>query len=143
MESAYIWFDFRNLQGGMNLIEFIIKMHGTECAFYESIAEHIPQMVPRVFATEEWKFGKRHGCLHMEDLSKNGKNLDFYNSLSHGQLKNIVKHIAFFHKTVMCLDEQSWKGKFLDMKLVFVNVGAPRIRGLSAGFLELAKKNSK
>uniref|UniRef100_A0A914R379 Uncharacterized protein n=1 Tax=Panagrolaimus davidi TaxID=227884 RepID=A0A914R379_9BILA len=76
---------------GKNLIDGIVGMHKTECDFYEIIGQHVSEIIPRVFQAQEWKIGKHQGCLHMEDLSKTGKNLDFYHSLSHGQLKNIVK----------------------------------------------------
>lgn len=117
-------------------------MHQTECDFYEIIGPHIPEILPLVFQTQPWRIGSHQGCLHMEDLSKRGKNLDYYNSLSHGQLKNIIKHIAFFHKTVMCLDEKSWKGKFLDQKFVFLGI-APTIKEYSQKFIDMAKKTSK
>uniref|UniRef100_A0AC35G4I2 CHK kinase-like domain-containing protein n=1 Tax=Panagrolaimus sp. PS1159 TaxID=55785 RepID=A0AC35G4I2_9BILA len=126
---------------GKNLVEGIVEMHKTECDFYEIIGQHVSEIIPRVFQAQEWKIGKHQGCLHMEDLSKTGKNLDFYHSLSHGQLKNIVKSLAYFHKNIICLNENNWKGKFLSQKRVFIEI-IPMLKDFSLKFLEMAKKTT-
>ena len=91
----------------------MIPMHNNECLFYSVVAPWIPEILPRVFETREWKFYENQiGYLHMEDLSTRGKNLDYYNCLSHSQVKNVVRHLAHFHKVILTTDEKLWKGKF-------------------------------
>uniref|UniRef100_A0AC34FNB7 CHK kinase-like domain-containing protein n=1 Tax=Panagrolaimus sp. ES5 TaxID=591445 RepID=A0AC34FNB7_9BILA len=126
---------------GKPLAEGIVDMHKTECDFYDIIGKHVSEILPRVFKTQEWKIGEHQGCLHMEDLSKSGKNLDFYNSLSHGQLKNIVQRLAYFHKNIIFLDEKIWKGKFLSQKRAFIEV-MPTVTEFSLKFLEMSKKTT-
>uniref|UniRef100_A0A914YR55 CHK kinase-like domain-containing protein n=1 Tax=Panagrolaimus superbus TaxID=310955 RepID=A0A914YR55_9BILA len=126
---------------GTPLVESIVSMHKTECDFYDIIGKHVSEILPRVFQTQEWKIGEHQGCLHMEDLSKSGKNLDFYNSLSHGQLKNIVQRLAYLHKNIICLDEKIWKGKFLKQKRIFIGI-LPTVKQFSLKFLEMSKKTT-
>jgi hypothetical protein len=127
---------------GNPLIEKIVSMHKTECSFYDLIGKHVSEILPRVFKTQEWIPGKHQGCLHMEDLSKRGRNLDYYNSLSHGQLKNIIQRLAYLHQNVMCLDESKWKGKFLSQKRLFIEM-MTTIGDYSQRFIEMSKKTSK
>ena len=48
----------------------------------------------------------------MEDLSKRGASLNYYDCLNHGQIRSIVRGLAHFHKQVMCSDEEEWREKF-------------------------------
>ena len=103
--------------------QMMLSMHKNECDFYKYIAKFIPETVPCVFETgacipEENKVG----YLHMEDLSVKGKNLDYYNCLSHGQIKSIVRHLAHFHKILLTTDESLWRGKLVTMGFLLMGV---------------------
>ncbi|KAE9549578.1 hypothetical protein FO519_007199 [Halicephalobus sp. NKZ332] len=99
----------------------VVPMHKNECEFYRYIAELIPETTPRVFEMREWVPEKDQiGYLHMENLSVKGKNLDYFNSLSHGQIKSIVRHLAHFHKVMLTTNDALWKGKLTTMGFVMM-----------------------
>ena len=111
-------------------------MHDTECEFYSHIAPLISDYVPRVHTTQKWIKSVHQGCLHMEDLSLRGKNMDFFNSLSIPQFKSVIDALAFFHSKILKLDESQWRGKFVSQRNIFPEM-APLIKELSPKFLKM------
>uniref|UniRef100_A0AC34RAT8 CHK kinase-like domain-containing protein n=1 Tax=Panagrolaimus sp. JU765 TaxID=591449 RepID=A0AC34RAT8_9BILA len=96
--------------GERNLVDVIIQMHETECDFYEYLSEYIPEILPKVFHSQKWIKNEQLGCFHMEDLSIRCKNLNFTETLTIPQFKNVIDWLAYFHSKLFVNDE--WKGKF-------------------------------
>uniref|UniRef100_A0AC35G3M9 CHK kinase-like domain-containing protein n=1 Tax=Panagrolaimus sp. PS1159 TaxID=55785 RepID=A0AC35G3M9_9BILA len=113
--GSYV-FDEMNEKGGEDAPKAenlnIPEMHTTEVNFYNIFKNKIPKILPTVYFTQLWIPGKHQGCLHMEDLSKRGAGLNFYDCLNHAQIKSIIRGMAYFHKELLCCDEKSWRGKF-------------------------------
>uniref|UniRef100_A0A914PD03 CHK kinase-like domain-containing protein n=1 Tax=Panagrolaimus davidi TaxID=227884 RepID=A0A914PD03_9BILA len=91
----------------------ICDLHNTECGFYTEIAPILSIPLPKVFATKTWTVGKNEGCVHMEDLKEYGKVINYYNSASVEQVKNVIRHLALMHKQILTDKTQIWKGKYL------------------------------
>lgn len=87
-------------------------MHATEVKFYNIFKNKLPEILPKVYFTQLWVPTEHQGCLHMEDLSKRGTSLNYYDCLNHGQIRSIIRGLAYFHKEVMCCDKAEWEGKF-------------------------------
>ena len=95
-------------------------MHDTECDFYEMLAHLIPQIVPKIHKFKRWVKDIHLGCLHMEDLSVKGKNLDYFDGLTVSQFKNVINWLAYFHSKLLTTD--IWQGKFTKQKSFFVDM---------------------
>uniref|UniRef100_A0A914Y320 CHK kinase-like domain-containing protein n=1 Tax=Panagrolaimus superbus TaxID=310955 RepID=A0A914Y320_9BILA len=91
----------------------ICELHNTECGFYADIAPILSIPLPKVFSTKIWNLGKNEGCVHMEDLKDLGKVINYYDSASVEQVKNVIKHLALMHKQILTDKNQIWKGKYL------------------------------
>ncbi|KAE9548005.1 hypothetical protein FO519_008786 [Halicephalobus sp. NKZ332] len=128
--------------GGSSLTQSIIQMHDTECDFYSLVAPLIPNFVPRVHCTQRWIRDIHQGCLHMEDLSIRGKNMDYFNTLTVPQFKNVVDALAFFHSRIMNLEESRWRGKFVSQRNIFSDM-ISLVRDMSPKFLKITKSGKE
>jgi hypothetical protein len=90
-----------------------VETHSAECNFYNNLAPIFDVPFPKVYQTLEWIIGKQDGCIHMEDLTKKGKVLAFYEDINLTQIKNVIKHLAHMHKNVLTMDSKIWEGKYL------------------------------
>jgi len=128
--------------GGNPLTQSIIQMHDTECNFYNLIAPLISNYVPNIYCTQRWIRNVHQGCLHMEDLSLRGKNIDFFNTLTVPQFQNVVNALAFFHSQILKLEESKWRGKFVSQRNIFTEM-APLIKQISPKFLQMITTGQK
>jgi thiamine kinase-like enzyme len=95
-----------------DLWDFFPIAHKVECEFYELIAPHLPEMpLPKVFRTKEWIRGEQEGIILMEDLSEISKTMSFHETFNIHQLKNIVRHMAHFHTSLMLLEDNKWRNR--------------------------------
>lgn len=110
--------------------------HEFECDFYNNIAPKLEIPVPKVFKSVSWILRKQEGCIHMEDLSRRGKVMGFFDSFSFTQLKHIVQHVVHMHKQFLVMKKENWEGKYLKNQEAFVEI-ADTIRKCTPSFKKL------
>uniref|UniRef100_A0AC35FQ64 CHK kinase-like domain-containing protein n=1 Tax=Panagrolaimus sp. PS1159 TaxID=55785 RepID=A0AC35FQ64_9BILA len=131
-----------------------VEAHSAECNFYNNLAQIFDVPIPKVYQTLEWIIGKHDGCIHMEDLTKKGKVLAFYEDINLTQIKNVIKHLAHMHKNVLEMDSKIWEGKypsnpdglnhFLDMLIPTIDAFKEKCRRKGLLFktkIEIFRKN--
>ena len=98
---------------GEKLVANYGYIHAYECSFYNDLAPFLSIPLPKVFKTQEWIPGEQDGCIHMEDLTRRGKTLTFFDGLNLSQVKCFIRVYARLHKNILTADPKLWKGKYL------------------------------
>ncbi|KAE9546595.1 hypothetical protein FO519_010193 [Halicephalobus sp. NKZ332] len=119
----------KNNPKGTDLIEVdklkedAIRYHKLESGFYEDVVPYLNNFpTPKVFKTVKWILNQQEGCIHMEDLTPKGKVLKYFDSLNITQIKNIIGHLARMHKQLWTMDQQIWRGKFIENQTNFAEI---------------------
>ncbi|CEF60855.1 Protein kinase-like domain and Uncharacterised oxidoreductase Dhs-27 family and CHK kinase-like domain-containing protein [Strongyloides ratti] len=75
----------------------IVRMHNRECDFYNKV-KFTDCPLPKVFEAIYWIPNKKiHGCILMQDMGDKGKMQDVSESLTLGQINNVIKIVAKLH----------------------------------------------
>uniref|UniRef100_A0AC35F1Q0 Uncharacterized protein n=1 Tax=Panagrolaimus sp. PS1159 TaxID=55785 RepID=A0AC35F1Q0_9BILA len=109
-DSGEQWFDD---EGKKEMSE----MHRLECCFYTELSPILDIPLPKVYNVVEWIYGKKEGCIHMEDLTLRGKTISYFDNINLTQVKEFIRHLAHFHKKTLSADPAIWKGKFVIKKM--------------------------
>uniref|UniRef100_A0AC35FV69 CHK kinase-like domain-containing protein n=1 Tax=Panagrolaimus sp. PS1159 TaxID=55785 RepID=A0AC35FV69_9BILA len=93
--------------------EQFVRIHNCECDFYNKLSKILDAPIPRIFKTEDWILDIKEGCIHMEDLTKRGRTVSYFENLNMPQIKCFVRELAKMHKNILTADPNIWKGKYL------------------------------
>uniref|UniRef100_A0A0N5CCS7 CHK domain-containing protein n=1 Tax=Strongyloides papillosus TaxID=174720 RepID=A0A0N5CCS7_STREA len=75
----------------------VVQLHNRECEFYNMV-KFTDCPLPKVFKAVQWEpSSNSHGCLLMRDLGVKAKMQSFSESLTPGQVMNVVEIIAKLH----------------------------------------------
>uniref|UniRef100_A0AC34GHB5 CHK kinase-like domain-containing protein n=1 Tax=Panagrolaimus sp. ES5 TaxID=591445 RepID=A0AC34GHB5_9BILA len=78
----------------------------------------------------------------MEDLTKRGKTLGYFDNVNLAQIKCFVRHLARMHKNILSIDPTIWRGKFLKGQMALVNfIGA--FHAASGPFVEKCNRKDE
>jgi hypothetical protein len=99
------WFDDENKRS-------LTNMHELECRFYNELAPIFDVPLPKVYKVVEWIYKEKEGCIHMEDLTRRGKTISFFDNINLTQIKHFIRHLAHWHKNILSADPKIWKDKF-------------------------------
>uniref|UniRef100_A0A914Y323 Uncharacterized protein n=1 Tax=Panagrolaimus superbus TaxID=310955 RepID=A0A914Y323_9BILA len=91
----------------------LAKVHEFECGFYNVLTNVIDIPVPKAYKTIEWILNEQDGCIHMEDLTSKGKTISYFDNVNLTQIKCFIRHLAHWHKNILCSDPGLWRGKFI------------------------------
>uniref|UniRef100_A0A914PYT0 CHK kinase-like domain-containing protein n=1 Tax=Panagrolaimus davidi TaxID=227884 RepID=A0A914PYT0_9BILA len=90
-----------------------IEAQGKSSYDGEIITEGIKEQFVRIHNCEYWILDIKEGCIHMEDLTKRGRTVSYFENLNMSQIKCFVRELAKMHKNILTTDPNIWKGKYL------------------------------
>uniref|UniRef100_A0A914Q6I8 CHK kinase-like domain-containing protein n=1 Tax=Panagrolaimus davidi TaxID=227884 RepID=A0A914Q6I8_9BILA len=105
-DSGKTWFTVENRKA-------LTKVHEFECKFYNILAPIIDVPAPKVYNTVDWILNEQEGCIHMEDLTSKGKTTSYFDNINLTQIKCFIRHLAHWHKNILCADPEIWRKKFI------------------------------
>uniref|UniRef100_A0A914YYB3 CHK kinase-like domain-containing protein n=1 Tax=Panagrolaimus superbus TaxID=310955 RepID=A0A914YYB3_9BILA len=97
----------------------ITEVHECECFFYKNFAKILDVPMPKVFKMVEYIHDRQEGCIHMEDISQNGKCISHFENINLTKIKSFIRNLARMHKNILCAKDLDWRGKHLKNATLF------------------------